>query len=82
MSLVGPRPFILPEADQITGWANCRLDMTPGITGLWQMLGRNEIPFEEMVRLDYAYVSDWSLFNDVKLLLRTVPAIVRKRDAY
>jgi lipopolysaccharide/colanic/teichoic acid biosynthesis glycosyltransferase len=82
MSLVGPRPFILPEADQITGWANCRLDMTPGITGLWQMLGRNEIPFEEMVRLDYLYVSDWSLWWDLQILIKTIPAVLSRRFAY
>jgi exopolysaccharide biosynthesis polyprenyl glycosylphosphotransferase len=82
MSLVGPRPFILPEADQITGWANCRLDMTPGITGLWQMLGRNEIPFDEMVRLDYLYVSDWSLWWDLKILIKTIPAVLSRRFAY
>ena len=60
MSLVGPRPFVVYEADKITGWATRRLDMTPGITGLWQVLGRNDIPFEEMTKLDYLYVTNWS----------------------
>ena len=82
MSLVGPRPFVLYEADQITGWANRRLDMTPGITGLWQVLGRNDIPFEEMVKLDYLYVTNWSLWWDMKLLCQTVPVVLGKRGAY
>src|SRR5947199_227195 len=55
MSLVGPRPLLIYEADQITGWAARRLDMTPGITGLWQVVGRNDMPFDEMVKLDYLY---------------------------
>jgi exopolysaccharide biosynthesis polyprenyl glycosylphosphotransferase len=82
MSLVGPRPFVVYEADQITGWAKRRLDMTPGITGLWQMLGRNDIPFEEMVRLDYLYVTSWSLWWDLKILFQTIPVVFRGRGAY
>lgn len=82
MSLVGPRPFVLYEADQITGWASRRLDMTPGITGLWQVLGRNDIPFEEMVKLDYLYVTNWSLWWDLKLLCQTVPVVLGRRGAY
>jgi exopolysaccharide biosynthesis polyprenyl glycosylphosphotransferase len=82
MSLVGPRPFVVYEADQITGWASRRLDMTPGITGLWQVLGRNDIPFEEMVKLDYLYVTNWSLWWDFKLLCQTIPVVLGKRGAY
>jgi exopolysaccharide biosynthesis polyprenyl glycosylphosphotransferase len=82
MSLVGPRPFVVYEADQITGWANRRLDMTPGITGLWQVLGRNDIPFDEMVKLDYLYVTNWSLWWDLKILCQTVPVVLGKRGAY
>ena len=77
MSLVGPRPFVLHEADQITGWAARRLDTTPGITGLWQVLGRNDMPYEEMVKLDYLYVTTWSLWNDSRLLFRTIPLVLR-----
>ena len=73
MSLVGPRPFVVYEADQITGWASRRLDMTPGITGLWQVLGRNDIPFDEMTKLDYLYVTNWSLWWDLKILCQTIP---------
>jgi exopolysaccharide biosynthesis polyprenyl glycosylphosphotransferase len=82
MSLVGPRPFVVYEADQITGWASRRLDMTPGITGLWQVLGRNDIPFDEMVKLDYLYVTNWSLWWDLKILCQTAPVVLAKRGAY
>jgi exopolysaccharide biosynthesis polyprenyl glycosylphosphotransferase len=82
MSLVGPRPFVVYEADQITGWARHRLDMTPGITGLWQVLGRNDIPFEEMVKLDYLYVTNWSLWWDLKILCQTIPVVLGRRGAY
>jgi lipopolysaccharide/colanic/teichoic acid biosynthesis glycosyltransferase len=82
MSLVGPRPFVLHEASQITGWAERRLDITPGVTGLWQVSGRNDLPFEEMVRLDYVYVTNWSLWWDIKILLRTIPVVLARRGAY
>ena len=82
MSLVGPRPLWVEEARQCRGWTRKRLDTTPGITGLWQVLGRSDIPFEEMVKLDYMYVTGWSLSWDVKLLLQTVPAVLQKRGAY
>ncbi len=81
MSLVGPRPFVVYEDELIDGWARERLDLTPGMTGLWQVLGRNDIGFDEMVRLDYLYVNNWSLWWDLKLLLRTVP-IVLGRQGY
>jgi exopolysaccharide biosynthesis polyprenyl glycosylphosphotransferase len=79
MSLVGPRPLILEEDRHVVDWRRNRLNLKPGITGLWQVLGRDDIPFEEMVRLDYVYVTTWSAFNDLKLILRTLPAIVRPR---
>jgi len=82
MSLVGPRPLWVEEAKQCRGWTQKRLDITPGITGLWQVLGRSDIPFDEMVKLDYMYVSSWSLSWDVKLLMQTVPAVLQKRGAY
>ena len=81
MSLVGPRPLVEAEDRQITGWGRGRLDLTPGLTGLWQVLGRTSIPFEEMVKLDYLYVTNWSLWGDVKLLLRTLPVLLSKRGA-
>jgi exopolysaccharide biosynthesis polyprenyl glycosylphosphotransferase len=82
MSLVGPRPFVVHESEQITGWAGRRLDTTPGITGLWQVLGRNDIPFEEMVKLDYIYVTNWSLWWDIKILCQTLPVVLARRGAY
>ena len=77
MSLVGPRPLILTEDEHVVDWRRRRLDLKPGVTGLWQVLGRDGIPFEEMTTLDYVYVTSWSLFGDVKLILRTVPLLFR-----
>jgi lipopolysaccharide/colanic/teichoic acid biosynthesis glycosyltransferase len=82
MSLVGPRPLILEEDQHVVDWRRNRLTLKPGITGLWQVLGRDDIPFEEMVRLDYVYVTTWSLLNDLKLILRTLPAMCRARVSY
>src|SRR5581483_4355561 len=75
MSLVGPRPLIPSEDEHVDAWGRTRLDLKPGITGLWQVLGRSDIPFEEMVRLDYVYVTAWSLSSDLRLLLRTIPVL-------
>ena len=80
MSLVGPRPLDrLRGSRSIDGWARSRLDLTPGLTGLWQVLGRTDIPFDEMVKLDYLYVTNWSLWTDLRLMLRTIPAVVLRR---
>lgn len=79
MSLVGPRPLPEEEDSRVGGWERRRLDLTPGITGFWQVLGRTRIPFDEMVKLDYVYVTNWSLWMDVKLLLQTLPAVLRRR---
>ncbi len=81
MSLVGPRPLIALEDRNVSGWARGRLDLTPGITGLWQVLGRAHIPFEQMIMIDYLYVANWSLWTDVKLMLRTLPAVLTRRGA-
>ncbi len=81
MSLVGPRPLIEAEDRLVTGWARGRLDLTPGITGYWQVLGRTRIPFEEMVKLDYLYVTSWSLWEDMRLILRTLPVVLSGRGA-
>jgi exopolysaccharide biosynthesis polyprenyl glycosylphosphotransferase len=82
MSLVGPRPLILDEDEKIVGHHRRRLHITPGVTGLWQVLGRSDLPFAEMVVLDYLYVTNWSLWGDIKLLARTVPAVLARRGAY
>jgi exopolysaccharide biosynthesis polyprenyl glycosylphosphotransferase len=81
MSLVGPRPLILDEAQHVSGWAERRTDLKPGITGLWQVLGRDDIRFDEMVELDYQYVAGWSLADDLKLMLQTIPVLLRERNA-
>jgi exopolysaccharide biosynthesis polyprenyl glycosylphosphotransferase len=77
MSLVGPRPLILDEDEYVEQWARERLNLKPGMTGLWQVLGRQDIPFDEMLRLDYLYVTSWSLGGDINLLLRTIPCVGR-----
>ena len=81
MSVVGPRPLILDEDQHVGGWARKRLDLKPGITGLWQVLGRDDIPFEEMVGLDYRYVTIWSLSSDLKLMAQTIPVVLHRGDA-
>jgi exopolysaccharide biosynthesis polyprenyl glycosylphosphotransferase len=81
MSLVGPRPLIPEEHRFVHGWGRRRLDLKPGVTGLWQVLGRDDIPFGEMVGLDYRYVTTWSLSNDFKLMLRTLPALLGRADS-
>lgn len=81
MSMVGPRPLIPAEDERVQGWTRGRLDLTPGITGYWQVLGRTRIPFDEMVKLDYLYVMNWSLWKDVRLMLRTLPTVVGGRGA-
>ncbi len=83
MSLVGPRPLIPSEDAQVADWGRGRLNLKPGMTGLWQVLGRSEIPFGEMVRLDYLYVTTWSPWQDLKLICSTVPLMLRGgRGAY
>jgi exopolysaccharide biosynthesis polyprenyl glycosylphosphotransferase len=82
MSLVGPRPLILDEDQHVAAWARRRLDLKPGMTGLWQVLGASDIPFEEMTKLDYLYVTNWSLREDLRLIMLTLPALTRARAAY
>ena len=83
MSLVGPRPLILEESKHAAqAWHARRLDLRPGITGLWQVSGRSDLPFQEMVRFDYQYVSGWSLARDIEILLATIPVVLSRRGAY
>jgi lipopolysaccharide/colanic/teichoic acid biosynthesis glycosyltransferase len=82
MSLVGPRPLVLDEDRHVREWGRQRLKLKPGMTGPWQVLGASDIPFEEMVKLDYLYVTGWSLLNDIKLVLQTIPAVLRTRTAH
>ncbi len=79
MSLVGPRPLVPDEDERIHGWYRRRLHLTPGITGPWQILGSTRIPLQEMVTIDYLYVANWSLWNDVKIMLRTIGVVVARR---
>jgi exopolysaccharide biosynthesis polyprenyl glycosylphosphotransferase len=83
MSLVGPRPLIFPEAEALEErWHLRRSELRPGITGPWQVYGRSQTPFQEMVRFDYQYVAGWSLARDIELLLETLPAVLSGRGAY
>ncbi|MGH9106898.1 MAG: sugar transferase, partial [Acidimicrobiales bacterium] len=82
MSLVGPRPFIPDESAAIDGWAARRFEVRPGMTGLWQVSGRNDLPFEELRQLDYAYVASWSLWWDLKILWHTPGSAMRRHGAY
>jgi exopolysaccharide biosynthesis polyprenyl glycosylphosphotransferase len=79
MSLVGPRPLVVDEDSHVIGWHRERLELTPGLTGPWQVSGRTAIPFEEMVKMDYLYVAEWSLWSDIRLLLRTAPVVLLGR---
>ena len=79
MSLVGPRPLVADEDGRIFGVRRGRLRLTPGMTGQWQIAGSSRIPLEDMVKLDHLYVSNWTLWNDIKILLRTVPYVLAQR---
>jgi exopolysaccharide biosynthesis polyprenyl glycosylphosphotransferase len=83
MSLVGPRPLIFPETAALEEtWHLRRLELRPGLTGPWQVYGRSQSPFQEMVRFDYQYVAGWSLARDIEILLATLPAVMSGRGAY
>jgi exopolysaccharide biosynthesis polyprenyl glycosylphosphotransferase len=79
MSLVGPRPLVVDEDAKIEGHHRARLHLTPGMTGHWQILGSARVPLHEMVGIDYLYVANWSLWTDVKIMLRTVPYVLARR---
>lgn len=79
MSLVGPRPLVLDEDRNVKGWYRRRLDLMPGLTGPWQILGPARVPLREMGAIDYLYVANWSLWGDIKILLRTVPHVLGRR---
>ena len=83
MSLVGPRPLIPEEIAAFDeGWHLRRLDLRPGITGPWQIYGRSDIPFQDMLRFDYQYVAGWSLARDFEIMLSTIPVALTGRGAY
>ena len=82
MSLVGPRPPLPEEVRQYEPWQLHRLDVRPGLTCLWQISGRSRIGFEEWMRLDLEYIRNQSLLLDLKILLRTIPAVLSREGAY
>ena len=82
MNWVGPRPGTPAEVDQYQPWQRKRMEVLPGITGLWQTSGRSDLPFEEMVRLDVYYIENWDLWLDVIILLRTIPTVIGGKGAY
>ena len=79
MSLVGPRPLVVDEDRRVEGQHRRRLDLVPGMTGIWQVLGSSRVPLNEMVKIDYLYGTNWSLWLDLKILLRTVPHVLGRR---
>jgi exopolysaccharide biosynthesis polyprenyl glycosylphosphotransferase len=82
MSLVGPRPPLSSEVARYQGWQRKRLSVKPGITGLWQVSGRSDLAFDEMCLLDIYYIENWSLWLDVRIILRTIPQFFLGRGAY
>ncbi len=82
MSLVGPRPPLVVEYERYEDWEKGRLEMLPGLTGLWQVRGRSDIDFDEMVLMDLYYIENWSLRLDFQILLQTIPAVLASRGAY
>ncbi|HUS15606.1 MAG TPA: sugar transferase [Chloroflexia bacterium] len=82
MSWVGPRPPVPSEVEQYSDWHRRRLEITPGLTGLWQVSGRSDISFDDMVKLDLFYAENWSLAFDLKIILMTIPAVLKGEGAY
>jgi len=82
MSLVGPRPLPLRDYERLADWHKKRYLVLPGITGLWQVSGRSNLDFDDLVRLDFLYLEQWSMVLDLSILLKTVPAVLTRRGAY
>ena len=82
MSLVGPRPPLPEEVEKYKEWQKRRLDVKQGVTGLWQISGRSDLSFEDMVKLDIYYIDNWSIKLDIKIILKTIPVIIFGRGAY
>ena len=82
MSVVGPRPNLPSEVSQYLPWQRRRLDVTPGITCYWQIAGRSHIGFQEWMRLDLEYIRSRSLITDIKIMLKTIPAVIARKGAY
>jgi exopolysaccharide biosynthesis polyprenyl glycosylphosphotransferase len=82
MSLVGPRPLPLRDYSQLEQWHRRRYNVLPGITGLWQISGRSALTFDDLVRLDFYYIENWSIWLDISILVKTIPAVLAGRGAY
>ena len=82
MSLVGPRPLPVEEVVDFEDWHQGRFEVPPGITGLWQVNGRSDVSFDELIRLDLFYIENWSLAFDLFIVLKTIPALVSRKGAY
>jgi exopolysaccharide biosynthesis polyprenyl glycosylphosphotransferase len=82
MSLVGPRPLPRRDYERLEDWHRKRYLVLPGMTGLWQVSGRSELDFDELVRLDFLYLERWSVFLDLSILLQTIPAVIRAKGAW
>jgi exopolysaccharide biosynthesis polyprenyl glycosylphosphotransferase len=82
MSLVGPRPLPMRDYDLLDDWHKKRYLVLPGVTGLWQVSGRSELDFDDLVRLDFLYIERWSVWLDIVIMLRTIPAVLRRTGAY
>jgi exopolysaccharide biosynthesis polyprenyl glycosylphosphotransferase len=82
MSLVGPRPLPLRDFRQLEPWHRKRYHVLPGITGLWQISGRSNLTFDDLVRLDFYYIENWSIWLDISILVKTLPAVLGRRGAY
>jgi exopolysaccharide biosynthesis polyprenyl glycosylphosphotransferase len=82
MSLVGPRPLPLRDYQLLAPWHRKRYHVLPGVTGLWQISGRSSLNFDDLVRLDFTYLENWSLWLDISIILRTFPAVLARKGAY
>jgi exopolysaccharide biosynthesis polyprenyl glycosylphosphotransferase len=82
MSLVGPRPLPMRDFNRLEEWHKKRYLVLPGITGLWQVSGRSELDFDDLVRLDFLYLERWSIMLDLSILLKTIPAVISRRGAF
>jgi lipopolysaccharide/colanic/teichoic acid biosynthesis glycosyltransferase len=82
MSLVGPRPLPLRDYRMLEDWHRQRYLVLPGITGLWQISGRSNLSFDDLVRLDFYYLENWSIWLDIGVIVKTIPAVLRGRGAY
>jgi exopolysaccharide biosynthesis polyprenyl glycosylphosphotransferase len=82
MSLVGPRPLPLRDSKLLDDWHRRRYNVLPGVTGLWQVAGRSDLTFDDLVRLDFYYLENWSIWLDISILVRTPLAVLRRRGAY